>query len=149
MPAGLTCHRDGLYPLTAFTAEEAGRIIDQVEGFAAECEKNRGEKIFYCGDELYIRAENCRRANITATTQIENGVGMITSTKRYLDALDLCEEAGAEEISMATGVAAYGLIKYLADETMKKFPQIIIHVYKISNHALFRRERDRCGTCDR
>ena len=61
---------------------------------------------------------------------------MITSTKEeYLDALDLCEETPEpEEISMATGVAAYGLIKYLADETMKKFPQIIIHVYKIINH---------------
>ena len=61
---------------------------------------------------------------------------MITSTKEeYLDALDLCEEEPEpEEISMATGVAAYGLIRFLADETMKKFPQIKINVYKIINH---------------
>ena len=138
VPAGLTRYRDGLYPLTAFTPDEAGKVIDQVEAFAAECEKKRGERIFYCGDELYIRAgrELPGGEYYGDYTQIENGVGMITSTKEeYLDALDLCEEEPEpEEISMATGVAAYGLIRFLADETMKKFPQIKINVYKIINH---------------
>lgn len=138
VPAGLTCHREGLYPLEPFSPEEAGEVIDQVEAFAAECEKKRGEKIFYCGDELYIRAGRELHSGeyYGDYTQIDNGVGMITSTREeYLEALELCEDdPPAEEISMATGVAAYGLIRFLADETMKKFPQIIIHVYKIINH---------------
>ena len=138
VPAGLTRYREGLYPLTLFTPEEAGKVIDRVEAFAAECEKKRGERIFYCGDELYLRAgrELPKGEYYGDYTQIENGVGMITSTKEeYLDALDLCEEEPEpEEISMATGVAAYGLIRFLADETMKKFPQIKINVYKIINH---------------
>ena len=138
VPAGLTRYRDGLDPLTAFTPDEAGKVIDQVDAFAAECVKKRGERIFYCGDELYIRAgrELPGGEYYGDYTQSENGVGMITSTKEeYLDALDLCEEEPEpEEISMATGVAAYGLIRFLADETMKKFPQIKINVYKIINH---------------
>ena len=138
VPSGLTCHREGLYPLKLFSPEEAGAVIDQVESFAAECEKKRGEKIFYCGDELYIRAGRELHSGeyYGDYTQIDNGVGMITSTREeYLEALEFCDEnPPAAEISMATGVAAYGLIRFLADETMKKFPQIIIHVYKTINH---------------
>ena len=34
VPAGLTEHREGLYPLSDFTAEEAGAVIDLVDNFA-------------------------------------------------------------------------------------------------------------------
>ncbi len=137
VPAGLTKHRDGLYPLTPFTKEESAAVVAQVEAFAAACKKALGSYIFYCGDELYLEAglplpdgdyyEGYR--------QIENGVGMISSMKDELDtALEDEEGDGRERIvSIATGHAAYGFILECAEKITAKFPNVKIHVYEIKN----------------
>ena len=56
VPVGLTKFREGLYPLTPFTKEHAAETIDQIAAFGDECVKRYGTRIFFCGDELYIKA---------------------------------------------------------------------------------------------
>ena len=56
VPVGLTCHREKLTPLSPYTPEQARATIAQVESFAAECFKKYGSHIFYCSDEMYLRA---------------------------------------------------------------------------------------------
>ena len=137
VPAGLTKHRDGLYPLTPFTKEESAAVVAQVEAFAAACKNALGSSIFYCGDELYLEAglplpdgeyyEGYR--------QIENGVGMISSMKDELEAA-LSDEDGDDReriVSTATGHAAYGFISECAKKINEKFPNVKLHVYEIKN----------------
>lgn len=137
VPAGLTKHREGLYPLTDFSREEALGVITQVEKFASECEKTRGEKLFFCSDEFYLKAGKPLPCGdyYDGYPQIENGVGMIASTGDEFDiAIRSCKKTpAASEISVATGEAAYDFISGLASRVMKKYPQINIHVYKVTN----------------
>ncbi|MBQ8448237.1 MAG: DUF512 domain-containing protein, partial [Clostridia bacterium] len=137
VPAGLTKHRDGLYPLTPFSKEESAMVVAQVEAFAAACKSSLGSSVFYCGDELYLEAglplpdgeyyEGYR--------QIENGVGMISSMKDELaEALEAEEGDGRERsVSIATGHAAYGFICECAEKVRAKFPNVRINVYEIRN----------------
>ena len=81
VPAGLTKHRDGLYPLSDFTADEASEIIDMIDGFANEHKARFGSRLFFAADEFYLKAG--RKIPDTEYyeeyPQIENGVGMIRS----------------------------------------------------------------------
>lgn len=137
VPAGLTAYREGLYPLTTFSKEEAGEVIDQVESFAGLCFEARGEHIFCCADELYLRAGRALPGGdyYDGYPQIENGVGMITSLREeFLRALDdFTGDPSPKEFSMATGEAAFGLISGLAGLVSRRFEQIKIHLYKIKN----------------
>ncbi len=45
-----------LYPLTPFTPEHAAETIDLVESFGDKCVHRHGTRIFFCGDEFYIKA---------------------------------------------------------------------------------------------
>ena len=56
VPVGLTKFREGLYELSPFTPEHAKETVEQVERFADECMRKFGTRIFFCGDELYIKA---------------------------------------------------------------------------------------------
>ena len=56
VPVGLTKHREGLAPLRPFDREVACETIDRVEAYAAECLERRGSRIFWCSDELYLKA---------------------------------------------------------------------------------------------
>ena len=44
VPAGLTKYREGLYPLSSFSAEECRAVIAQVNAFGDECERELGER---------------------------------------------------------------------------------------------------------
>ena len=79
VPVGLTKFRDKLYELTPFTKEHAAETLDLVESFSAQCLEKFGSRIFFCGDELYIKAELALPENefYEDYTQLENGVGML------------------------------------------------------------------------
>ena len=81
VPAGLTAHREGLYPLTAYTPEEAAGVIRTVEEFAAAHRAARGSRLVFAADELYLRAglEIPPEDAYEGYPQIENGVGMLRS----------------------------------------------------------------------
>ena len=139
VPAGITDHRDGLCRLEPFTPDETGVVIDQVDRFASECLEKYGSRIFFCGDEMYVKSgrEIPGEDYYEGYPQIENGVGMIRSMRsefdeelEYLDGYDL---ETPRHVSIATGAAAYGFIKSLVDTLMKKVPTLGCDVYLIKN----------------
>ncbi|MBO5281370.1 MAG: DUF512 domain-containing protein [Clostridia bacterium] len=146
VPAGLTKFRDGLYPLSPFTPEECGRIIDTVNNFGGQCLDYYGSRLFFCADELYLKAGRPLPSAeyYEDYSQIENGVGMITSLETdfnfdYAYISDYSEEfekkyPNGRTVSIATGEAAYGLISRLARKIEDGVPKAKINVYAITNH---------------
>ena len=138
VPAGLTSHRDGLYHLEPFSPEETKKVIKTVENFAFLCKKEYGSSIFYCGDEMYLKAGlPIPSADYYEDfSQIENGVGMIASMQEEfdftLDNIDMSQTL-SKKISIATGYAAYSFICSLAKKLEEKFNSLEINVYKIEN----------------
>ncbi len=141
VPAGLTKHRDGLYPLEPFSSEEAKKIIQTVQNFALLCKKEYGSSIFFCGDELYLKAgiEIPDSNYYEDYSQIENGVGMIALMKEEFEcALEDLKEyteknSKPKKVSVATGYAAYDFIKSMSTKLEELFPHVKINVFKIQN----------------
>ncbi len=137
VPAGLTKFREGLYPLTPFTAEECAEVIRTVEAFAAECKKKLGAYLFHASDEFYLKAERAlpEEERYEGYPQLENGVGMLTSFEtdfRYAleDAPTLSEE---RRVTVATGRAAYPLFSRLAVLAEEREPKLHVTVEQIEN----------------
>ncbi len=141
VPAGLTKFRDGLYPLSPYSKEESGRIIDMVEGFADECEKRHGDRIFYLADELYIEAgrELPPSEKYGEFSQIENGVGMMASMlDEFKDELeyrsDEIKAAPIKKRLIITGVAAERYMKDRVADIKRIAPDADIEVKAIVNN---------------
>lgn len=142
VPVGLTKYREHLYPLEAFSPEDAARVIDQVDRFGEECRRRYGTRLFYCADEFYLKAgiPLPDDSYYEEYSQIENGVGMITSLETdfrtelaYLDEY-LEHFTPPRTVSIATGVAAYGEIRSIADRLMAQVPGLQVRVHCIVNH---------------
>ena len=140
VPAGLTAHREGLYPLTAYTAAEAAAVIRAVESFAEAHLAAHGSRLVYAADELYLRAGLPLPAEeaYEGYPQIENGVGMLRSF--YEEAASELTAPAPQEggkprtLSIATGVASAPMIEKIAREVAEKHPHLSIHVYTVKNH---------------
>lgn len=140
VPAGLTDHRDGLYPLTPFTPVGCAAVIRQVDDFASECLAAHGSRIFFCADEFYLSAglPIPDEKYYEGYPQLENGVGMIRSAledfRLELDAApDAAPDAPRRTVTVATGVAAEGLMRELARLTVGKYPHLTVNVRRILN----------------
>ncbi len=142
VPAGLTKFRDKLYPLTDFTAEEAGRVIDMIDAFGKECLDGFGSRIFFAADEFYLKAHRPipEEEYYEGYPQIENGVGMLRSFEEefgmaWEDVQDMVGTlTSPRTVSISTGVASYPMILSLSEKLMKLFPSLTIKVYKIINN---------------
>lgn len=147
VPAGLTKYREKLYPLSPYTPEECKAVIEQVTSYGDECLNKLGTRLFFCGDELYIKAglPLPNEEFYEEFAQIENGVGMIASMNAEFDIAaeaymetalsasnksdlsgtpDLSDTTKAQNenpriISVATGYAAYDFICSLARKAEK------------------------------
>ena len=136
VPVGLTRYREGLYPLTAFTPEHAAETLDQVTAFGDHCLEQYGTRIFWCGDELYLKAgrELPPDEFYEEYTQLENGIGMLRLLEtEFRSALRLSEDPGPQHCSIATGAAAALWLQMLADLAVARYPQLKIDVYPIQN----------------
>lgn len=141
VPVGLTKHREGLYPLEALTKEDCRRVIEQVNSFGNACLKAYGTRLFYCADEFYIRAELPLPDEdyYEEYSQIENGVGMLTSLKSEFETeLDYLDEYlphfhAPRTVSMITGEAAYPTIHTLAKKLEQRVDGLSVEVYRIKN----------------
>lgn len=140
VPVGLTKHREGLCHLEMFNKKTAGDVIDIIECFADHFNYFHGTRLAFAADEFYLKAER----EIPSAEfyedfpQIENGVGLWASLKsEFYSALE--NEDGEDlpksgrRISLATGVAAYPLLKELSQAAEKKFGGLKIEVYEIIN----------------
>lgn len=140
VPVGLTKHREGLCHLECYNKKTAGETIDIIECFADHFNYFHGTRLAFAADEFYLKAE---REIPTAEfyedfPQIENGVGLWASLKsEFYAALDSEDDENAfdteREISLATGVAAYPLLKELSQAAEAKFDRLKINVYEIKN----------------
>ncbi len=142
VPVGLTKFREKLYPLEMFNPQEAAKVIAQVDAFGAACKEKYGTRLFYCADELYLKAGLPLPDDdyYEEYSQIQNGVGMITSLEtefctelKYLD--EYTEDfKPPRRVSVVTGVAAYDEIRSIADRLCERVDGLEVTVYKIINH---------------
>lgn len=136
VPLGMTKFREGLYPLTPFTKERAGEVLDQVTVFGDECKNRFGTRIFFCGDELYIKAQREIPEDefYEEYTQLENGVGMFRLMEtEFTSALKLSDEPDGVPFSIATGVSAAPFFEKLLKKAKEKYPALNGRVYAIVN----------------
>ena len=142
VPSGLTRFREKLYPLEPFTPEQCREVINAVTEFGDACIERYGKRLFFCGDEFYLKGDVPfpKEEFYEGYPQIENGVGMITSMQTEFDWAAEDIEAEPDEkstvkrtVSVATGFAAYDFIRQLADRTEKLFDGLKVNVYKIRN----------------
>ena len=83
VPAGITAHREGLYPLTPFSKEDAAEVLDTLNAFGEKMLKAHGTRLVFPSDEWYLTAERALPDEdyYEGYPQLENGVGMITSMR--------------------------------------------------------------------
>lgn len=124
VPVGLTKFREGLSRLQPVDRACAARTIDQVEAFGKICLEKCGSRLFFCSDELFIRAgrELPDEAYYEGYVQIENGVGMLRSLIEEFEAgLRLEDEpVEASAFTIATGVSARPFLQELADKVERQ-----------------------------
>ena len=136
VPLGLTKYREGLYPLRPFTKELAGQTIDMVTEFGDECLRRFGTRIFFCGDEMYLKAEReiPPEEFYEEYTQLENGVGMLRLMEtEFRSALRLGDAPDGLPFSIATGIAPTALFEKLLRLGKEAFPTLDGRIYTILN----------------
>jgi putative radical SAM enzyme (TIGR03279 family) len=136
VPVGLTRFREGLYELTPFTKEHAAETLDLIENFADGCLERHGSRIFWSGDELYIKAGRAIPDDeyYEEYTQLENGVGMLRLMHtEFKSALRLGDEPDGVPFSIATGVSAAPYFQKLLDMAKEQYPKLNGRVYPIVN----------------
>ena len=136
VPVGLTKYRDELYPLCPFSPEHAAETIDQVTAFGDRCLRELGSRIFFCGDELYLKAGRDFPPDefYEEYTQLENGIGMLRLLEtEFRSALRLSDDPGVQRCSIATGLAAAPWLQMLMDRAAAQYPDVHVTVYPIVN----------------
>ena len=136
VPVGLTRYREGLYPLTPFTPEHAAETVDQVTAFGDRCVERLGSRIFFCGDELYLKAgrELPPDEFYEEYAQLENGVGMLRLMEtEFCAALRLSDGVDGVPFSIATGTSAAPLFERLIALARERYSALHGRVYPIEN----------------
>ena len=140
VPSGLTKFRDGLYPLSAFTKDDARSVISQINAYGDWCLSQFGTRPFFPADEFYITAELPLPPDefYEDYSQIENGVGMLTDMQTCIDIeLENPEQyskfCAPRCVSVATGYAAYEHILSISKKLEDSFAGLKINVYRIKN----------------
>lgn len=137
VPAGLSCHRQGLFELQTYEKREAAAVIRQIEKWQERLLKQLGSRFVFASDEFYLQAETPLPdyEAYEDFPQLENGVGLLACMQ---DEFDYCLEdmekmSCSRTVSIATGTAAYPFIKALARRLMEKAEGLCIHVYRVEN----------------
>ena len=136
VPVGLTKFREGLYPLTPFTSEHAAETIRMVTAFGDKCLKKHGTRIFFCGDEMYLKAgmELPEDEFYEEHTQLENGVGMIRLLEtEFRSALRLSEGVDGVPFSIACGTSVAPFFERMVALAAERYPALHGRVYAIEN----------------
>ena len=137
VPAGITKYRDGLYPLELYTKEEAGAVIDLLESYQKKFYEEYGLHFIHASDEWYITAERDfpEEERYDGYIQLENGVGMMRLfIEEFEEAVKSLEGKPMERtLTIATGKLTYPTISRFAEQLMKLYPGLVVHVYAIRN----------------
>ena len=136
VPVGLTKYRKGLAKLSPVDEKAAAGIIDTVDEYGALCKERYGTRMFFCADELYLKANRPLpdRDYYEDFGQLENGVGMLRSTMdEFLSGLADVEDGDVPSFTIATGVAAAPFIERLVGAAKERFPALRGEVAAIVN----------------
>ena len=137
VPVGITKHRDGLYPLRTFTAEEAKRVVEITERWGDKLGEEQESRIVYASDEFYLLAglPIPEPEFYCDFDQLDNGVGLMALLKQEFRAAMMQAGEFQEEkhITIATGELAYPMLCEFAQQVMERYPMVRISVEKIVN----------------
>lgn len=138
VPVGLSCHRQGLYPLEPFSKEDAKALIRQVKPWRERFYEKTGLHFVHLSDEFYILAEEelPKEPEYDGYLQIENGVGMMRLF--WDEAIEAIAELppktkGFGKISLVTAPSAYGHIQRIVGRILEKMEGGEIQVCCIRN----------------
>lgn len=138
VPVGLTKYRDDLPHIEPFNKETAAQTIDIIDEFCKQTLLKYGERRVYASDEFYLRSgrEIPDSEFYGDFLQLENGVGLWALLKSEAEdaLLDVDEFSNDRHISIATGVAAFPLIRSIADMCEAKCHGLKCDVYAIKNN---------------
>lgn len=117
VPVGLTGHREGLYPLRPFTADEADDVLRTISRWQKKCYRELGTRFAFASDEFYCIAGRKlpREESYEDFAQIENGVGLFAQLRAEFDeAMQDAQESPQEKrFTIACGVSAAPLLQEL------------------------------------
>lgn len=138
VPAGLTGHREGLFPLEPFDGPSASAVIDIADRFGDENLEKRGMRLIYPSDEFFLlsKREFPDEEYYEGYPQLENGVGMIRSdTEEFSECLEnLPKMDYNRKVTVVTGEAAFDFMCSLAELAMKKYKNLSVSVRAIKNN---------------
>lgn len=145
VPAGITKYREGLYPIETFNREEAGEVIDIIEGYQRQFYKEYGIHFVHASDEWYINAERefPEEDRYDGYVQLENGVGMmrifidefkdaleqLTNSKEYPKLREKLQRV----VTIAVGKLTYPTMKKFTEQMEILFPGLTINIFYIRN----------------
>ena len=145
VPAGITKYREGLYPIETFNREEAGEVIDIIEGYQRQFYKEYGIHFVHASDEWYINAERefPEEDRYDGYVQLENGVGMmrifidefkdaleqLTNSKEYPKLREKLQRV----VTIAVGKLTYPTMKKITEQMEILFPGLTINIFYIRN----------------
>lgn len=123
VPVGLTCYREGLFPLKPVDKEKACEYLVQIQRFQKKCMQKAGTAFVFAADELYVLAQKPIPAYEAYGNfpQIENGVGLFAKFEQeFIDALQdvPVKLEQRRKITVATSTSAAPFIR----ELIKKMP---------------------------
>lgn len=137
VPVGLTCCRDGLTPLAPFTKEQANDVLSRINIYNDEFLCYNNMNIAFAADEFYLKASQPMpgEERYGDFLQLENGVGLWTLLKKEVmqELEDYTFSGGKRNVSVATGEAAYPLIKELCERICEKSAGLSVNVIKVPN----------------
>lgn len=137
VPVGLTKYREGLAELQPFNKETASQVLDIIDEYAEKSVKKYGDRRIYGSDEFYLLSgRKIPDAEFYGDfLQLENGVGLWSLLKsEAIDAIsDINNISGTRHVSIVTGVAAYPLLREIADMCEQKCAGLKCDVFAIKN----------------
>lgn len=138
VPVGLTKYREGLPELKCYNSEQAAEVLDIIDEFNAHyAYYNGGKTLAFASDEFYlISGRKLPDADYYGDfSQLDNGVGMCALLEsEFNTALNAAEPRSINRrVSIATGEAAYPLIKKLCDAACENFSGLNVNVIKVKN----------------
>ncbi len=139
VPVGLTAYREGLAEIEPFNKQTAGDVLRIIDKYGDICLEKYGQRRIYGADEFYLLAEReIPEADYYGDfLQLENGVGLWSLLRsEAFEALDSLEEipSSVRKVSLASGEAAYPLIKMIAEKCKEKNPLLAPQVFAIKNN---------------
>lgn len=123
VPVGLTGHREGLYPLKAYTREEARDVLRRVERRQEEFLR-QGTRFVFAADEFYLIAKRPvpKYEAYEEFSQLENGVGLMAKfeyeVEQAVDEARPLTKREEREYTLVTGEAAQEFMERMAQKLL-------------------------------